>query len=135
MAIYPYKCGGCGAAQEEIQSISSYVAAPRIPTCCGGPMMRVFTVPMVSCDHIQPFKSPIDGEVISSRSQQHEHMARHEVVLYDDIAPDIERNRARLLREASEGIADDIAESFHKLEGGFVPTIIPESEFIPSTNV
>lgn len=136
MAIYPYKCAMCGAEEEIIQSISSYSVTPNVPNCPGhGLMQRKITMPMVTLD-IQPwasYVSPIDGAVITSRSEQREHMTRHGVVMFDDIAPDIERNRRQIQERATADLKADIAASIHMLEAGHKPTSIPEAELIPTT--
>lgn len=122
MAIYPYKCEKCGREEEVVQSISSYSKAPLRPVC-HGEMRRVFTVPMIAPDYQQPFVSHLDGSVISSRSEQHEHMKKHGVVLYDDIASDIPRRKEEVLKAALSGIKDDAAEAFLKVEQGYKPQI------------
>ena len=135
MAIYPYKCVQCGAGEEVVQSISSYSVLPNVPFCSGhGPMQRVITAPLVSFDTAPwaAFQSPIDGSFIDSKSKQREHMAKHGVVLYDDIAPDIERNRRRIQAQATADLKQDIAESIHKLEAGHKPPSISEADFIPT---
>lgn len=136
MAIYPYKCAKCGVEEEVIQSISSYVVAPIVPVCAGhGQMQRKIVMPMVTFD-VAPwaaYKSPIDGSVIDSKSKQREHMAEHDVVFFDDIAPDIERNRKRIQEKATADLKQDIATSIHMLEAGHKPQVIPEAELIPTS--
>jgi hypothetical protein len=36
-------------------------------------------------DDIQPFRSPIDGSLVTSRSQLRDHMGQHGVVPYDEV--------------------------------------------------
>jgi putative FmdB family regulatory protein len=134
MAIYPYRCKECGRQEEVVQSIASYCESPNVPSC-HGPMERFITAPMFSID-IAPwaaYRSPIDGTVITSRAERNEHMARHGVVLYDDIAPDIERNRKDIAKKAVADIKQDVIEATHKvLDHGYKPNVIPESELIPN---
>lgn len=133
MAIYPYKCLECGKTEEVVQSIASYSEAPKRPTCCfGADMVRVITAPMVSADLQTPYVSPLDGSVISSRAQQKEHMEKHGVVHYDEIAPDFERNRKAKQAAMMAGIKEDLIESMHRVEQGHKPQVIPEAEFIPA---
>jgi hypothetical protein len=111
MAIYTYRCRECGKTAEVIQSIKSYCVAPEVPECfciqesyereCAASgmaqvdilmstkMERYFTVPLVTFDTPPwaAYKSPIDNSVITSKAERNEHMAKHGVVLYDDIAP------------------------------------------------
>lgn len=119
--IYPYKCPGCGATKDVWQRLSEYIAAPIIPRHCGVPSQRVFTVPMVAPDYQSSFVSHIDGTVISSRSQQREHMAKHGVVLYDEIAPDLPRMRASCIEAQFADLKDDINVAIDKVVQGYVP--------------
>jgi putative FmdB family regulatory protein len=133
VAIYPYKCRECGRTEEVFQSIASYSEEPDIPECCfKTEMVRVLTVPMMAPDLRTSYVSPIDGSVISSRAQQKEHMERHGVVHFDEIAPDIERNRKARQAAAVADIKTDLIESFHRVEAGHKPQIIPESELVPN---
>lgn len=121
--IYPYKCSVCGATEEVWQRLADYVASPHIPVCLKfhGKMRRVFTVPMVAPDLSSPFVSHIDGSVISSRAEQKEHMARHGVVLYDEIAPDLPRKRAEVISAQFTDLKSDINESINKVLQGYEP--------------
>jgi len=122
MAIYPYKCDKCGREAEVVQSISAYSKAPVRPVC-HGEMRRVLTVPLIAPDYQQPFKSHLDGSIINSRSQQAEHMKKHGVVLYDDIASEIPRRKEEVLKSALAGIKGDIVEAFCKVDQGYKPHI------------
>jgi hypothetical protein len=147
MAIYTYRCPVCDRREEVVQSISSYCVSPRIPTCrhpakdvglneldFAVPMERYLTPCLFSCDATSfgAFKSMIDGEVIDSRSKQKEHMSKHGVVLFDDIAPDIERNKKAIQEERRKTIKGDLVEAVHKLEAGHKPNVIPHDQFVPA---
>lgn len=133
MAIYPYKCLECGRTEEVIQSIASYSEAPKRPTCCfGAGMLRVITAPMTSVDLQSPYVSPIDGSVITSRAQQKEHMLKHGVVHFNEIAPDFERNRKARQAAMTADLKQDLVESMHRVEQGHKPQIIPEAELLPT---
>ena len=134
MALYPYKCQGCGHEEVVWQSISSYCQAPKVPVCaCKKDMVRLITLPMIKTDEIVPFMSTLDGSMITSKSQQREHMAKHGVVLFDDIAPEIEQKRVAREKAAVADIKDDIIASCHMLEAGHKPQIIPEAELVPTS--
>lgn len=133
MAIYPYKCLVCGREKEVYQSIASYSEAPDVPECCHEkPMMRVMTAPMVAADFQASFVSPIDGTVIASRAQQREHMLKHGVVHYDEIAPDIARNKKAMQEKAKVGVKQDLVEAMHRVEAGYKPQVPTEAEIIPA---
>lgn len=133
MAIYPYRCLECGKVEEVVQSIASYSESPRIPECCfKKEMVRVLTMPMVAADFQSSFVSPIDGTVISSRQQQREHMTKHGVVHYDEIAPDIARNKKALQEKVKVGVKEDLVEAMHRVEAGYKPVVPTEAEIIPA---
>lgn len=118
--IYPYKCSGCGATQDVWQRLSDYETSPNIPDHCGVKMHRVFTVPMVAPDY-QPFVSHVDGTVINSRSAQREHMARHNLQLYDDVASDLPARRAAIQEAADKERVQDMVEAAQMVEAGYKP--------------
>lgn len=140
MAIYTYRCKECGRTAEVVQSIRSYCEQPRVPYCDGdiyhdgGLMERYLTGVMITFDHAPwaAYRSPIDGQPITSRAEQREHMAKHGVALFEDVKPDIERNRKRIVEEQKKEIKKDLVESLQKVEAGYEPTILPEAALIPT---
>lgn len=132
MAIYTYRCATCGKEDETVQSISSYCEAPIRPQC-HGEMERKLTKTMVAFDmpNWGGYVSPIDGQFIVSRQQQKEHMEAHQVVHYDEIAPDVARNRARILKEQKEGIKQDLIDSVQRVESGHKPIVESVDRIVP----
>lgn len=133
MAIYPYKCDKCGKEQEVVQSIASYSKQPLVPRCCSEAMRRVMTSPLVTFDTAPwgAYVSPIDGSVIDSRSKRDEHMARHGVVPFDEIAPDVERNRKRLEKEAFADMKKEVVEATARVESGYKPEVASIDQIVP----
>ena len=131
MAIYPYRCTKCGEEEEVVQSISSYRHCPNIPLHCGFSMERKLTPPMMAVDLQNPYVSPIDGTVITSRSEQRAHMQKHGVVFTDDIAPDVERNRKAMQQKAIKDLKEDLITATHMVEAGHRPPVVPEAQLIP----
>lgn len=131
MALYPYRCKKCDSEELVVQTIKSYSESPSVPICCETMMQRVITAPMLAVD-IAPYRSMIDGSIVNSRSEEREHMRKHGVVHTDEIMPDVERNRKRMLESFKEGVKDDIADAILRVEQGQKPNIIPEEELIPS---
>lgn len=76
MPIYATKCGKCGKAEDVFLPVARY---NELPTCCGETVQRVITAPHVVAD-IQPYKSMITGEMITSRSQHRAHLKAHGMV-------------------------------------------------------
>lgn len=73
MPIYQTKCSQCGSEQEIYRSIAKM---DDLPICCGIEVQRVICAPMVIAD-IQPYKSMLTGEMITSRSQHRDHLKSH----------------------------------------------------------
>lgn len=143
MAIYTYRCPVCDRREEVVQSIASYCEAPRVPTCKHSgadglvrpmAMERYLTPTLFTCDatNFPAFKSTIDGEVIASRSQQKEHMAKHGVVLFDDMKGEFEAKRKEIQKSFTADLKTDLVESIHKLDAGHKPNVIKQEEFIPA---
>jgi hypothetical protein len=142
MAIYTWKCPACSREETTVQSIKSYCERPNKPICRSNSdhnraveMERRLTAPMVTFDTAPwaSYVSPIDGSVITSRRERNEHMAKHGVVMYDEIKPDIERN-AQLRRQAAfADIKEDLIAATNRVESGYKPVVPSEAEIIPTT--
>lgn len=132
MALYPYRCTECGHYEEIYQRISEYSESPRVPHCRNGhgAMSRYFTVPMTIIDFQSAVVSPIDGKVLESRSQHREYMKRNNLVLHDDIAPDIARAAKERQREAVADVKRSVIEAVQMVEAGYKPQVA--SDFVPS---
>lgn len=118
--IYPYKCPTCGAVKDVWQKLKEYEFSPNIPWHCGVQSQRVFTVPMVAPDY-QPFISHVDGTVINSRSEHREHMLRHNLVMLDEVLPDVARNKKATHEAGFATLKDDIFEAAQMVEQGYKP--------------
>jgi hypothetical protein len=81
MPIYATKCAVCGHAQDVYLPVARY---KELPDHCGQMVERVITAPYVTPD-LAPFRSPVNGEVINSRSDRREHMKRHNLVDANDL--------------------------------------------------
>lgn len=76
MPLYEAKCTECGEHQDVFRPVSQ---CRDMPDCCGKPMQKVFTPLHVVCD-MKPYKSPLDGSWVTSRSQHRNHMKKHDVI-------------------------------------------------------
>jgi hypothetical protein len=85
-------------------------------------MHRHYTPPMLAPDY-QPFVSHVDGSVINSRSAHREHMARHNLVLHDDVAADLPAKRRAVIEAGFADIKDDVHEAIMKVEQGYKPEV------------
>jgi hypothetical protein len=73
MPIYRARCDVCGAEQDVFRSVANY---DDLPHCCGQKMGRRIMPAMVAAD-IQPYRSMITGEMITSRSKHRTHLRDH----------------------------------------------------------
>lgn len=73
MPLYAIKCDQCGAEQDIFLPLARF---NDLPDCCGQQMRRKICAPMTISD-IQPYKSMITGEMITSRSQHRDHLKAH----------------------------------------------------------
>lgn len=114
------------------QSIASYSHSPIVPICeCGKTMQRHFTPIMVAVD-IAPYRSMIDGTIVNSKSAERYHMQKHGVVHTDEIMPDVQRNKKRMLESFKADVKADIVDAILRVEQGQKPNVVPEAELIPS---
>ena len=126
MAIYTYHCPICYRKAEVVQSIKDYCVAPRKPVCCENQHMERYLTPVMTNMDTAPwdaYKSPIDGTVIDSRAKRNEHMAKHDVVMFDEIKPDVERARKRIAKEQEVERRNDIIESVQQVYAGHKPQL------------
>jgi hypothetical protein len=76
MPIYSIKCAKCNYSDTIFRKVSEY---NDLPDHCGDKMQRVICAPYIAPD-IQPYKSMITGEMITSRSKHKEHLKDHGMV-------------------------------------------------------
>lgn len=81
MPIYTYECNLCGHQVDEYRAVNDRDREPRCDQECDGEdetvsMRRIVAAPMVMSD-MQPYRSMIDGRMITSRSQHRDHLKAH----------------------------------------------------------
>lgn len=76
MPIYLVRCDQCETERDIFRAFKDY---DDLPECCGKTMHRVPCPAMVTND-IQPYRSMVTGEIISSRSRHREHLKDHNCV-------------------------------------------------------
>lgn len=70
MPIWDIKCDKCGKTEEIFRKIANM---NDLPECCGQPMKRDVCAPFVP-QEFQPYKSMIDGSIITDRGQHRRHL-------------------------------------------------------------
>ena len=101
MPVYVHKCDKCHEVKEDFRKVADYDR--NFPECCGDPMPRVLCAPAVMTD-LEPYRSPVDGTIINSRSDHRNHLRQHKL---------IEVGNEKLNKPATKkidptGVADDI---------------------------
>lgn len=139
--IYPYLCNECGQEYDRVCSLADYNANPDLICCvCGTLMGRVLTAPRVllHTKPFEPFRSPVDGSIVSSRRELQEHNKRNNVVNthdgYDEkaILGWTQKDYQKPLdEERRKDLKDDMKKAVQKLEEGYTPHPPSEDEIIP----
>ena len=73
MPVYDIQCLRCKKEETIFRKLSEY---NDLPECCGEVMSRKICAPNVISD-IQPYRSMVTGEMITSRSQHRDHRKSH----------------------------------------------------------
>lgn len=88
MPIYCLQCDSCGKETDIFRAVKEYNSD--LPSCCGETMRRKITTPYITTD-IQPYRSMITGEMITSRSQHRDHLRSHGMIEMGNEKPKIEK--------------------------------------------
>lgn len=139
--IYPYECSQCGNYYERICSLGEYSSDPDLVcSVCGTAMDRIITAPRVllHTKPFEPFRSPVDGSIVSSRRELQEHNKRNNVVNthdgYDEqtILNWTKKDYQKPLDDERRiDLKDDMRKAIQKLEQGYTPHPPSEDEIIP----
>jgi putative FmdB family regulatory protein len=73
MPIYTVRCKKCGKDEDIFRSL---VQIDDVPEHCGEKTQRVIHAPRVISD-IQPYRSMLTGQMITSRSKHRDHLKEH----------------------------------------------------------
>lgn len=112
MPIYPFRCPTCGADRDEFKPVADRDANP--PECCGAPMARQLTAPMVSVPANCAYKCPVTGQVVTSYRQRANIMAEHRLTDANDFTPQYMIDRKRRARAENERLAAELYKDIPK---------------------
>lgn len=140
--IYTYYCDHCQMRLERICSLANYESSPDMACVkCDRKARRTYTAPRIFTRHFEPFKSPVDGTVITNAAELAEHNKRNNVVNlhdgYDEkaIKSFTERDwNATPEKERKQDLSMDMKEAIQKLEDGYKPTPAEYTEEIPNAS-
>ena len=97
MPLYSVKCQECGHEMEVFRNLRNW---GNWPECCGHEMRQVLTPTNIMPD-IQPYKSMIDGRMITSRSEHREHLKANNCIEVGNEKPKPRKSeRSKADREA-----------------------------------
>jgi hypothetical protein len=107
MPVYVHKCKKCEKVKEVVRKVADYKR--NFPTCCGEEMPMVLCAPAVF-DDMTPYRSPVDGSIINSRSDHRNHLKEHKLI---EVGNEKLKPRANKPCEP-EGIAKDIVRAINQ---------------------
>ena len=136
--IYVYEpC--CGIDWERTCSLREYQNDPsfRCPSC-GRVLAQVLTPPRIFTKKFEPYRSPVDGTMISTARELAEHNKRNRVVQlhegYDEKAVQnfVNRDWHNVPeKERKADLKNDMEKVIQKLEEGYKPAPKPYTEEVP----
>lgn len=126
--IYQAECGECRA---EFEYVSSVADRNNVPDCktCGGWAHKVIRSAPQACvkGKFAPYKSMVDGSIISTEKDLREHNSRNGVVLlndgYSDEAIKAGLSVGKQPTQTKDEVAQDIQEAAKAVYNGYEPTI------------
>lgn len=71
MPVYDVKCNVCGKEDDVYRKIADY---KNLPVCCGEMMRQVIKSAPFVPQEFQPYKSMIDGRIITDRGEHRRHL-------------------------------------------------------------
>lgn len=138
--LYVYE-GCCGNTSIERRCrLVEYEADPSY-SCpkCGKALKQWITAPRLSLKtkSFEPFRSPVDGSIITSESSLREHNRRNDVVnVHEGYTEAAYLNKvnedlfAGINKEASKDISAEVHQSINMLNNGHVPEVAPEGDVV-----
>lgn len=109
MPLYVYACSVCEERRDEYRSVAMRDVAP---TCHRQMMRRIITAPAMVMGDIKPYRSMIDGRMITSRSQHRDHLKQHNCV---EVGNDSSLTAPPKPRESAPGLKQDIIDALNKV--------------------
>lgn len=103
MPIYSHRCPSCGATQDVFNRIADRDA--NAPVCCGQPMPRQVTAPMVSVSADCHYICPVTGQQVTSQRQRRNIMSEHRLIDANDLKPETVIRERKKKTEARQQLA------------------------------
>lgn len=128
MPVYESECTQCGAQQDYLRPVSQCLDTPMCAVCGIRMAKRVFSAPMGYLKgNFAPFKSTVDGSLISTHRDMVEHNKRNGVVcLADGYSNEAVLSGQIAKKPEKKDIGDlqhDIAEATLMVNNGYKPEV------------
>jgi putative FmdB family regulatory protein len=128
MPLYEARCHDCDLLLQYRKPVAEYLDTPVCPSCGGGTSKVIVSAPMgFVAGKFEPFKSQVDGSVITCQSDLAEHNKRNNVVNMHDgwsedkiLAGDL--GQKKVVPDKKE-IAEDLQRAIHDVTQGYKPEI------------
>jgi putative FmdB family regulatory protein len=126
MPVYDSKCRSCGGLAQYLSTVEDRYSIPPCPGCGGERSKIILTAPKGFVKgNFTPFKSPVDGSLISTNKDLAEHNKRNNVVNTADGYSDEAIRKGNIVPKKTgidkKDLANDVGEALHKLKQGYVP--------------
>lgn len=133
MPLYEAVCLNCEAQFEYRASVERCMEVPPCTLCQGVAKKAILSAPLGFVHgKFEPFKSMIDGSIISTNNELKEHNVRNGVMNLNEIYTEKEiqegKMHERKVESQAKDIAKDIQESVAQVSAGYKPTIGTENE-------
>lgn len=108
MPLYEVKCEKCGKIDDIFRKIADY---DNLPLCCGEKVKRVISAVYVP-QEFQPYKSMIDGRMITDRGEHRRHLKNNGCVEVGNESMEQKTDHFKAKRER-ENLRKTIAEQLN----------------------
>jgi putative FmdB family regulatory protein len=130
MPVYEALCKSCDVQAEYLRPVAECMHTPNCPVC-DTPMAKViFSAPKGFVQgKFEPFKSTVDGSLITSQRELQKHNERNNVVSLADGYTTEELMTMKPKQEEKTDVKDivaDIAEATHMVQNGYKPEVYHE---------
>jgi len=126
MPIYQALCRDCDVTAEYLRPVAECMDVPSCPNCFEPMHKVILTAPKGFVKgKFEPFKSTVDGSIITTQRELQQHNDRNNVVSMADGYSTEELLAAKPKEEVldKKELVKDIAEATHKVAQGYKPII------------
>lgn len=128
MPLYESRCHECGILYQYRKPVAEYLDTPRCDSC-GGPTHKVIVTAPVGYvqGKFEPFRSQVDGSIITTQEDLREHNKRNNVVnLHEGFSEEKilagEMGQKQVVPDKKE-IVEDMQRAIYDVSQGYKPKI------------